>query len=122
MVSFHRTPYGLRMTFTGGTAAQNVRDCIAEGDVHFSQMARGWRLVSDVREAPLMSQADFQEMAKYMAAFTNPPAKVAVLVSSAMFALQLQRLYRSVGSGDRVRVFQADLGPPGLADAERFVA
>jgi hypothetical protein len=122
MVTFERTPYGLRMTFSGGTATQNIRDCIAEGEAHFPHMVKGWRLVSDVRDAPLMSQSDFEEMSKYMATFSKPPAKVALIVSSAMFALQLQRLYRSYGAEDRIRVFQADPGPEGLLEAERFVA
>jgi hypothetical protein len=69
-----------------------------------------------------MSQSDFEEMSKYMATFPNPPVKVALVVASAMFALQLQRLYRSFGAEERIRVFQAELGPQGLVEAERFVA
>jgi hypothetical protein len=53
MVSFDPTSYGLRLSFVGGTSAQNVSDCIADTGGHFASMPKGWRLLVDVREAPL---------------------------------------------------------------------
>lgn len=121
MVGFERTPYGLRLTFSGGTAAQNVQDCISEGDAQFGRMPKGWRLLVDVREAPLMAQSDFETMSGYMARFSNPPVRIAMVVGSHTFAMQLSRLYRGVGAADRIRVFNAtDAG--GLSEAESFVA
>ena len=122
MVSFDPTSYGLRLSFVGGTSAQNVSDCIADTGGQFASMPKGWRLLVDVREAPLMNQSDFQRMSAFIAGFTNSPVKVAMLVGSEMFALQLERLYRNAGAGDRVCVFHADQGSKGLSEAERFVA
>ena len=122
MVTFERMPYGLRITFTGGKADQNVADMLANGEPYFSSVPPGWRLVTDVREAPIMAQEDFGRIAAFMAGFKNPAARGAVLVNSAIFALQLRRLYKSVGAEDRFRIIEAEPGPAGMAEAEAFVA
>ena len=122
MVAFEPAPYGLRLTFTAGTAAQNVADCIAQGDAHFGRMPAGWRLLVDVRDAPIMRPPEFEQMSGYIAGFSNPPVRVAMLVASTVFAMQLQRLYRAVGASERVRVFDASVGETGPADAEAFLA
>ena len=121
MVTFERMPYGLKLTFTGGRADQNIADLIAQGEPYFSSMQPGWRLISDVREAPIMTQEDFGRVAAFMAGFKNPEARGAVLVNSAIFAMQLRRLYKSVGAEERFRVIEAGPGDEGMREAEAFV-
>ena len=121
MVTFDRMPYGLKITFTGGKADQNIDDLIAKGEPYFSSMPPGWRLVSDVREAPIMTQEDFGRVAAFLAGFKNPVARGAVLVNSPIFAMQLRRLYKSVGAEHRFRIIEAEPGPAGMQEAEAFV-
>ena len=123
MVStFDRTPYGLRMTFKGGTAQEGVKAFMEQGGTHFAQLQPGWRLVVDLREAPMMSQDDFARMAGFMGELASPPARIATIVNSAIFAMQLRRLSKSIGMAEIMRVIEAEPGPAGMQEAEAFAA
>jgi hypothetical protein len=84
----------------------------------YSRVRPGWNLLIDVRSATLLDQEGFQTAATFIANAPNPPAKVAVVVNSAMVAMQISRLYKTAARGDTVTVFDQSADPHAFANAE----
>jgi hypothetical protein len=83
----------------------------------YGKVEPGWKLLIDVRASALLDPEGFQIAANFIANSPKPPAKIAIVVESAILAMQLSRLYRTA-RGDQVRVFDRSVDPQAFANAE----
>jgi hypothetical protein len=121
MVTFIRTAYGLKLTFAGSTATQNVAEFLAAAPRHYAAMKPGWRLVVDLRGARVIPPPDVERVATFVSASINEPSRVAMIVSSAVLGMQLTRTFRTADDDDMFAIFDASASHHAEREAELYV-
>jgi|GEM_PF-3076566 len=120
MIDAAPTAFGITITSDGADLSPGAFQAFVVSKMLplYSRLPPGWNLLIDVRSAKLLDQEGFQAAANFIATSPNPPAKIAVVVDSAMVAMQMNRLYKTGGRADTVKVFDQSADPHAFANAE----
>jgi len=119
LIDAEATPFGIKIASDGAAeeppAVERFRAKMME---LYARVPAGWRLLIDMRSANLLQPESFEASAALIAAAPTRPARIAIVVSSAVAAMQMNRLYRTADRGDAVQVFDSSSDPAAFARAE----